>query len=1127
MIWSLQNYSTYSLKSGTMEPKRWVNRAAELGYETLALTDKQTLAGLLEFQKECDKNDIHSVLGTEFLVSPNVETRNKAMKENIRGVVLLYAKNDEGLKNLIALNNFSNDKSRGFYYRPRVDLEVIEEHSEGLLCVVPTEDGWGRDVEPNSTKLDVPKRLYDIFNIFGDDFYLGMNPAAEDEVKEVKLRNAAVSGLDMKKVYTFNAHYPEARQSHLYDIVRRMDGDGRMTKNLPRTVVNGYLPSRDEIVYDEELDAECMSHLDEIAEKCQARIQTGTYYMPEMETETGSVKGDLLKYIGEGVLKKLCPDIAFEGEYLQSLDELEAYRDAFSHIYAFEHASKGEVEYEKTVPYLTAVAEPREIFEHNLHTLDVYLDRLKYEFEIIEQLGYLDYFQIIRYLCAYIDEQGLGRGFARGSAAGSLVSYLLDITKVDPLRHGLIFERFLNPDRNDLPDIDLDFSAEARDEIKHHIKDKWGEEYVCDIGAYGRLKIVSAIKKVAASNGYAIPDNNGKHVQYSFGRLTALLSNTHAKATARGRAELEERLEGSAEFQDFVAMHSDWIEDVIMPLQEMVTFTQVHACGSLITRFPLNECVPLYEHKSGAMVSQWKYQDCEAAGHPKFDFLTVEGVSVSEFAGQLIKKRKGVDIPPIEDVPLDDPKALELFTQVKTQGIFQFNTWSQRNYFQDLMPDRFDELVAAVALVRPGPIAADAHTDFARIKHGSKEPEYDHPDLKKVLGETHGLLVYQEQMMEIAREIAGFSGSQADYLRKACGKKKLKAMRKWKEVFIEGGKENGYEQELMETLWVKIVAFAEYSFNKSHAVAYTLLSYYQAYIKARHNVEFWPAVLKYSDSSKDAGSPQDLKHLVKQYGIEIVYPTIYGYAPDFEPAEGEDQIYWPLRAINGIGDSVIGELCKDGRRGFTSIEEMMEECDLRKVHKGVMGKLIKAGFFDPIAPPWEVAEIYFKIRKDNGRKDGGIPYYLSHRNKFRWYQERNDAYGMIVKPWKEVAPFHPKVQSYPESRLSRVKKDQAMFVGGYVEDMRVEKTKNGGWYARMTLVDEGEEHTVMMWPGFFESRDLDRPDENGVIHRPWKGQLVELTGKKDEWNGRVQVVLNSPRSYCRVIWDEMDLEEYQ
>jgi DNA polymerase III alpha subunit len=286
-------------------------------------------------------------------------------------------------------------------------------------------------------------------------------------------------------------------------------------------------------------------------------------------------------------------------------------------------------------------------------------------------------------------------------------------------------------------------------------------------------------------------------------------------------------------------------------------------------------------------------------------------------------------------------------------------------------------------------------------------------------------------------------------------------------------------------------------------------------------------VLKYSDGNKDDASPQALKHLVKSYGIDIVYPTIHGYAPDFEPADQESHIYWPLRAIKGIGQSVIGELCKDGRRGFDSIEEMMEECDLRKVHKGVVGKLIKAGFFDPIAPPWEVAEIYFKIRDEQGYNDDGIPYDLAHKNKFRWYQARNDAYSMIVKPWKEVAPFHEKVQTYTEARLSRLSPGKPMFIGGYVEDMRVDKTKNGGWYARVTVVDEGEEYNVMMWPGFFEDRALDHPDSNGNIHRPWKGQLIELTGNYEEWNGRSQVILNSPSSHCRVIWDEMDLPKVE
>jgi DNA polymerase III subunit alpha len=1096
-FFSLQNYTTYSILSGVKEPRHWVERAAELGYSSLGICDKNTMAGLIEFQQECAAHDISPVLGCEFVVydyaGPDKAKRPEAKKI---GHVLLYVKSEEGFVNLIRLNNFSHDPSRGFYYRPRISLEILAQYAEGLVCVSPSEGGVGTLLKEGSNQLEKIEQILSLFEIFREDFYLGLNPLLESSSKYYGA-NQAISSLVAKQdvfkpVYCFNSHYPKKEESALYDVVRTIDS-GKVQKNLNREVVNGYLPELVEVLMmnknvnsyiSESIHDRSISSLDEIREKCSYRIPLETYHMPSPHLTYSSVEEDLLCFIGEGFKLKLHPSAGFDK--LNSFDELKE----FANEMPYEHISKGEK-------------------PETLKPLGEYIARLEYEWSIIEKMGFLDYFHLVHDVCSQNKERGPGRG----SAAGCLISYLLDITDVDPIRHGLFFERFLNVDRKDLPDIDLDFSSSSISVTEEYVREKYGTDKVAPIITYSRMKVASGIKDIARAYSYTIPNNDGGFTTYDYGNLTNQVKVPYVRQTARGREELEERLQYE-NFESFYQKHSKWVENVVLPLQETVTNDGIHAAGTIITHLNHDECLPLkYNSKNSVFVSQWKDKDCEKRGFPKFDFLTIDALDIIKRARNLIEKRHGISLPHRREIPLDDARALSVFQDVKTDGVFQFNTFAQKMYLGLLKPKSFDDLVAAVALVRPGPMLEEIHIHFAEVKNGERALVYDHPDLEPVLGSTYGFMIYQEQMMEIVKTIGGLNGAEAERVRRACGKKKKEEMDLWEERFKGGAVSRGYSADFASNLWNKIVKFAEYSFNLSHSVSYTKISYEQAYLKSRWPLEYWAAALSYSssDAARD-NSAVNVKYQAVEEGVEFIYPNIFAFSDDYTP-HGERSILWPLSRIKGLGSKAVEELTRGGRTSFSSMEEMVKTLSNRVLNKRVYHALIASGFFDPLYTPWEAAQEYYRIRGEE------VPYEMAHKNKFAWYKLRNEAFGMIVKPWKEVAPFNPKVQRFPGVTLSNKADGKNVFIGGYIQDLRIKRSKRGDWFAKATIIDDGEEFDVKFWSSFWENEILDIEGR-----RPKVGQLVELIGTKESWNDRSQVTVGHPNAYVKIVWDDKNFQ---
>jgi DNA polymerase III subunit alpha len=1103
-FFSLQNYTTYSVTSGLLEPDLWVDRARELDYPALGISDKGNLGGHIEFQMLCEAADIQPIFGAEYRLVDDCTSKEK---QEDRGAVLVYIKDEVGHKNLVGLNNFAwtkVDDGGGFYYRNRIDAERLAQFSEGLILIIPSNDGAFIE-----TPMLWAEFVGQMSEAFGDDLYLGYNPADESTIElcEKRIYPMVESGLG-RLVPVYNCHYPRESDAHLYEVIRKVDNNRRhMKKNFDREVVDGFLPDpiHDSIMWET---------LEDIASKCTYRYSLGTYFMPHPDLPvTGRLEAEIAWHLVLGIDQKLHPGFSnLEDWKTVLLDSENPIETVCQHL-----DRVGGEPYEWALKYGDSGGTPP-------GTMTEYAERLRHESGIIEKLGFLDYFLIVRDICTFVDDQGEERGPARGSAAGSLFSYLLNITKVDPLEFDLLFERFLNEDRADLPDIDLDFSAEGRAAIKQYILDKYGEEHVISIGAYDRMKIASAVNMVAKAYGLGIPDNKGEIVHYDDRLLTQKLSQ-HVTATSRGEDELRERLEDPT-FRNFYERHQNWFDTVIMPLCETIVTTSRHAAGTLITAFPINECMPIYT-QGGNINTQWRDRHCEKRGFPKFDILGIKAVDIISYCKKLVREQHGEELPPIEHVPLNDPATIQIYCEGRTDGVFQAKSFIAKHFYRDLAPEDFWDITNGTALNRPGPIDAGAPGIYNQIKRGEVLPEYDTPDMIPITEKTKGLVIYQEQMMEVVKEIGQLSPVEADYVRKACGKKKFDEMAKWEGVFHERGLAAGYNEEVLHTLWTKVNAFAGYGFNASHAVSYSLIGYNHAWIKARYPTEFWCAALKYaSPDAKRYDSVFNLKARAREEGINFNYPTLFGFAEDFTPA-GENQIYWPIHAIKGIGDKTTELVTDHGRRTkFESLDDMIEtlgpKCDL-----GIYKKLIRAGFFSPLhEDPWVVTEIVFERRNALLGKKDTVPYDMTSEDKLDWIRLRNDAFGFIVEPWKNSGQFHPKVMRLPETTYQSIPRNTKLFVGGYVEDVKIKAHKptkrnprnNDRFYAVIKLVDEGEEFKIMCWADFWMNSELDYSND-----RPMRGDLIELIGYKDVWSPddsdkEIHQIKTKPDSHMRKIW---------
>jgi DNA polymerase-3 subunit alpha len=878
----LHCHTDYSLLDGACDIKKLMSVAERQNMPALAMTDHGNLFGAVEFYSEAEDHGILPVIGCEVYVSQQGH-KTKSDSDRYNHLILL-AETQEGYKNLI--NLVSTGYLDGFYYKPRIDKDLLARHAKGLIGMSACLRG---DVNEAlmADKYEEARRLASEYSdLFGkNNFFLELQDHGLEQDKIVMpgvCRLSKETGIPL--VATNDAHYLESGDVRAHEILlciqtgKTIKDENRMRFSTPEF----YVKSRAEMM---KLFGEVEHALDrtwDIAQRCHVKLEKVKDPFPRFDVPEG-----------------------------QTLDSYFAYvaREGF----------------EKRRPRLEALHQQGRL----KHSLPEYLERLDFEIRMIQQMKFPGYLLIVWDFIRFSKQKGIPVGPGRGSAAGSLVSYAMEITDIDPLEYGLLFERFLNPERISMPDIDVDFCTNRRGEVIQYVTEKYGREQVAQIITFGTLAAKAAIKDVGRvlDMTFAEVDRISKLVPKTLNiKLEQAIEDPELKAVASKEPRVKEVL------------------DISMKLEGVCRNAGMHAAGVVISSVPLRELVPLFVTNKQEIVTQYDMLGLEKLGLLKMDFLGLTTLTIIEEAMKLIQKYRGEKIV-IEELPLDDELTYKkIFSNAFTSGVFQFESPGMQDVLRRYQPNRIEDLCALNALYRPGPIQGGMIPDFIDRKHGRKPVVYDVPELEPILSETYGVILYQEQVMQISNKLAGYSLGDADILRRAMGKKKADEMAKQRERFITGATARGLPAKKVAKIFDLMEQFAGYGFNKSHSAAYAYLAYVTAYLKAHYSVEFMSALL----TSESGNTDKIVKYIneCKEMGIRVLPPEVNQSDLNFTPAG--DAIRFGLGAVKNVGQGAVEAIVKAREEGgaFTSIYKFCERINLGNVNSRVIESLVKAGALD-------------------------------------------------------------------------------------------------------------------------------------------------------------------------------------
>ncbi len=869
----LHTHSHFSLLDGACKIDKLVKQAADYGMPALALTDHGNMFGAVEFYQNAVKAGIKPIIGVEAYIAPRSrKEKSKERKGDYSYHIILLAKNLTGYRNLMKL--VSIGYLEGFYYKPRIDLEVLREYHEGIIALSSCLQGEipKAIVQDNIEKAKQKAEAY--LQIFGEDFYLEIqNHGIPEEKKAAEGILFLSKELSIPVVVTNDVHYLQRDHHKPHDVLlciqtsRDLDDPGR----LKYSTQDLYFKSQEEMaaLFPEYPDA--LSRTLEVAEKCNLELDFKQTHLPDFKIPEDSKAATLEDYLRE---------VAWEGlkkRYSEITPEIE--------------------------------------------------ERFNHELNIINQMGYPGYFLIVKDFIDYARSKNIPVGPGRGSAAGSLISYALGITNIDPLRYNLLFERFLNPERVTLPDIDIDFCFERREEVIEYVRKKYGEKNVSQIITFGTMAARAVIRDVGRvlKMKYSEVDRIAKLIP--FGKNIQDAYN-EVKEFRQIFEEGDERYQMLLEYSKV--------------LEGLARHASTHAAGVVIAPEELTNFVPLYVSNTGDVTTQFDMKSIEKIGLLKMDFLGLRTLTVINNTLTMLKK-KGIEVD-LDKIPLDDQKTYDLFGNGETVGVFQFESSGMREYLKKLKPRRIEDLIAMNALYRPGPMRMI--DDFIARRHGQKEIEYLHPSLEPILKETYGIIVYQEQVIQIVSQLGGFSLGEADNVRRAMGKKQLDLMAQQKVKFIQGAKERGISETVAKKIFDLITEFAKYGFNKSHAAGYSIVAYQTAYLKAHYPAEFMAASL--TSEMGDSDRIMILLDECKRIGLEILPPDVNKSYADFT-VTGKS-IRFGLGAIKNVGKGAIQSILRARRKHgpFKNIFEFVRNLDLRAVNKKVLESLVQAGALDSL-----------------------------------------------------------------------------------------------------------------------------------------------------------------------------------
>lgn len=937
----LHVHSHYSLLDGLPKIGELIATAQQNGMDSLALTDHGVMYGAIEFYKKAKAAGIKPIIGEEVYIAPFGYASKTRPEDKVRRHLTLLAKDYEGYQNLLALT--TKAQLEGFYYKPRIDKDLLRQHAQGLIGLSGCLNGeLAKVILQNNLDLAETTAL-EYQDIFGKgNFYLEMqrHPRLSDQETVNKALCAISKKTGIPLVATADLHYIHPDDQHAQEVLVAINTNKEVTDEarLSMKECNLSFRSAKEMAELFAETPEAVENTQKIVEACNLEIPLGQLTFPDFPLEKG--------LSADAYLEKLC----WEGAKRR---------------------------FEKETPEMRK--------------------RLEYELSVIKKTHFASYFLIVWDLVNWAKSNGIVVGPGRGSAAGSLISYLLNITNLDPLRYNLLFERFLNPERISPPDIDMDFTDTRRDEVIEYAKQRYGQDHVAQIITFGTLASRAGIRDVGRSLGvpYAFCDRLAKMIPFN--------------------RTLSQSLEEVSEFRKIYDTEPKAKEliDLAQKLEGVARHASTHACGVVIAPKPLTNYTPLQYASADdkTVVTQYEMHSVEDLGLLKMDFLGLKNLTIIEGTLSAIKATQGKEIH-LDEIPEDDKETFKLLQNAQTTGVFQLESEGMKRYLKELKPTSMEDITAMCALYRPGPM--ELIPSYIRRKHGKEEITYIHPKLEPILSPTYAIGVYQEQMMQIARDLAGFTLPEADTLRKAIGKKIASLLDEQKEKLISGMLKNGIEKKTAQAIWELFPPFARYGFNRSHAACYALIAYQTAYLKAHYPVEFFTALL-----NSRQGDVERLAFFIQEarvIGINVLPPDINESFVDFTPV-GSDKIRFGLKAIKHVGEPVVKAIIEERnlRGPFAGIAEFLERIHERTLNKKVLEALIKSGAFDTLAERGILLENLDLLLK------------LGQETKLPLRSRQHSLLGGQMKPTLQLKEATP---SSLQQKLSWEKELLGLFISG-------------------------------------------------------------------------------------------------
>ena len=1015
--------------------------------EAAAVTDHGTMSGILDYYKTAKKAGIKPIIGIETYVATRSRFDRDPGKDKQRFHLTVLAMNNTGFHNLMKLSTRAN--LEGMYYKPRIDHELLEELNEGLIVL----SGCASGEIGVALKEDDYDRARDIAkwykSIFGDRYYLELQDHGHPKSNthwdvQAKINEGLIKlskELDIEMVVTCDGHYLTHEYQDAHEILLCV-GTGSYLSDEKRMSLKDFelhlTDPRDIIDHWGEEFPEVIRNTKKIADRCDVEIELGRILIPKYPLPDGENEHSyLLRLTYQGLLQR------YNGASKEEAEKLDP---------------------DEIIPKLS----------------DEVRERAEMELGVMGNMGYEGYFLIVQDFINWGKSQGIVFGPGRGSAAGSIVAYALNITDLDPLKYGLLFERFLNPDRISMPDIDVDIQDTRRDEVIEYCAKKYGEDHVSNIATFGKMFGRMAVRDVARvlevpyaeSDRLAKlvpPPNQGRHIPLS--------------VSIKEDADLRNEYENNPTAKEVL--------DYAIQLEGTIRSHGVHACGVVIAPDTLVNYIPLEMAQKGVVATQFPMGEVEELGLLKMDFLGLSNLTIINNAMRIIRKAYKKEIN-LSELPLDDKKTYELFQRGDTTGVFQLESAGMKRYLRGLKPTTFEDIIAMVALYRPGPM--QFIDSFIRRKHGEEEITYLHSGMKNSLKNTYGILVYQEQFMQISKEWCGFTGGQADTLRKAVGKKKIDLMKKVKPEFVEGAvKVGGATKEIAETFWTQLEEFANYCFNKSHAACYGLIAYWTAYLKAHYPDAFMAALMTsdHDDTDRLAIEITECKHM----GISVLSPDVNESFVEFAVVPNENKIRFGMSAVKGVGVGAVEEVLRAREDGpFTSVEDFARRVSTSKFNRKAWESLIKSGAFDDMGDRSDllfnldsITSFASKLQKEaaSGQTNlfgmlGGddaasvqstlhlqkAPVKHDDKERLMWERELLGLY-ISAHPLDRYETYLSE-QTQPLTQLVPEYDSRMMTVGGIISTVRTIVTKSGSKMAFVGIEDKFGEGEIIVFPNLYE-----------------------------------------------------------